>query len=25
VHAGLGGGLDKLAAELAGQGFTLYK
>lgn len=24
VHAGLGGGLDKLAAELTGQGFTLY-
>lgn len=25
VDAGLGGGLDELAAELAGQGFTLYR
>lgn len=25
VDAGLGGGLDELAAELSGQGFTLYR
>lgn len=24
MDAGLGGGLDELAAELSGQGFTLY-